>query len=264
MIATITPKFAKLPPRQKRLWPALRPSVGLGFVLYGGTAISLQLGHRRSVDFDFFHDQPLDRDRIRAAFPFMERATVVQDAVDTLSVLAPAAPSAGGGGVKVSFFGGLKFGRVGEPSLTCDGVVEVASLDDLMAHKLRVILLRPEKKDYEDIAAMIRAGRSMAQGLAGCPRNVRKVVSAGGCAESCSLFRGWRSWGATAHRPRDVDCSGECSRRPALRQDALAKPRSSYQPPGSKPAPSMSAATSLALYRAIMRLVPARVRRTRA
>lgn len=166
MIATITPKFAKLPPWQKRLWPALRPSVGLGFVLYGGTAISLQLGHRRSVDFDFFHDQPLDRDRIRAAFPFMERATVVQDAVDTLSVLAPAAPSAGGGGVKVSFFGGLKFGRVGEPSLTCDGVVEVASLDDLMAHKLRVILLRPEKKDYEDIAAMIRAGRSMAQGLA--------------------------------------------------------------------------------------------------
>ena len=166
MIATINPKFAKLPPEQKRLWPALRASVDAGFVLYGGTAISLQLAHRRSVDFDFFHDQPLNKDLIRSAFPFMERATVVQDAVDTLSVLAPAAPNAGGGGVKVSFFGGLKFGRVGEPSLTRDGVVEVASLDDLMAHNLRVILLRPEKKDYEDIAAMIRAGRSMAQGLA--------------------------------------------------------------------------------------------------
>lgn len=167
MIAAIYPKLAKLVPAQRRLWPALRPSVELGFVLYGGTAVSLQLGHRRSVDFDFFHDQPLNKDRIRAAFPFIERATVLQDAADTLTVLVPGRRGESGGEVKVSFFGGLEFGRVGEPLLTRDGVIEVASLEDLMAHKLRLILVRPEKKDYEDIAAMIRAGRSIAQGLAG-------------------------------------------------------------------------------------------------
>ena len=166
MIGSIAPKFAKLPPGQKRLWPALRPSVELGFVLYGGTAISLHLGHRRSVDFDFFHDQPLRKDQIRAAFPFMARATVLQDAADTLTVLAPAERSRGSGGVKLSFFGGITSGRVGDPLLTRDGVLEVASLDDLMARMLKVMLLRPEKKDYEDIAAMLRAGRSLAQGLA--------------------------------------------------------------------------------------------------
>ena len=166
MIATINPKFTNLPSAQKKLWPALRPSVELGFVLYGGTAVSLQLGHRSSIDFDFFHDRPLDKSRIRAAFPFMERATVLQDAADTLTVLAPAGRGGRGSRVKVSFFGGLEFGRVGAPRLTRDGVLEVASLEDLMAHKLRVILLRPEKKDYEDIAAMIRAGRSVSQGLA--------------------------------------------------------------------------------------------------
>ncbi|MDF1482816.1 nucleotidyl transferase AbiEii/AbiGii toxin family protein [Extensimonas sp. H3M7-6] len=32
----------------------LRPAPAMGFALYGGTAIALRLGHRQSVDFDFF------------------------------------------------------------------------------------------------------------------------------------------------------------------------------------------------------------------
>lgn len=158
MIASLAPRFTKLPPAQRRLWPRLRPSVPLEFVLYGGTALSLHLGHRRSVDFDFFHDRPLDLTAIRSAFGFLATASTLQETKDTLVVLAS--------GVKVSFFGGLRFGRVGDPLLTRDGVAEVASLDDLMAHKLKVVLQRAEKKDYEDIAAMLRAGLSLAKGLA--------------------------------------------------------------------------------------------------
>jgi hypothetical protein len=152
------PRFAKLPPAQRRLWPQLRPSVPLGFVLYGGTAISLHLGHRSSVDFDFFHDRALDLTAIRSGLGFLKSAQTLQQSKDTLVVLAS--------GVKVSFFGGLGFGRVGDPLLTRDGVAEVASLDDLMAHKLKVIVERAEKKDYEDIAAMQRAGVSLSHGLA--------------------------------------------------------------------------------------------------
>ncbi|MBI2526796.1 MAG: nucleotidyl transferase AbiEii/AbiGii toxin family protein [Candidatus Rokubacteria bacterium] len=158
MIATLTPRFTKLPPAQRRLWPRLRPSVPLEFVLYGGTALSLHLGHRRSVDFDFFHDRPLDLPALRSAFGFLATAPTLQETKDTLVVLAA--------GVKVSFFGGLRFGRVGDPLLTRDGVAEVASLDDLMAHKLKVVLQRAEKKDYQDIAAMLRAGLPLAKGLA--------------------------------------------------------------------------------------------------
>ena len=54
-IATLAPNFSRMPPSQRKLWPELRPGVELGFVLYGGTAVALHLGHRRSVDFDFFH-----------------------------------------------------------------------------------------------------------------------------------------------------------------------------------------------------------------
>ena len=147
-----------MPRAQRRLWPQLGPSVALGFVLYGGTAVSLHLGHRRSVDFDFFTDRPLNAAAIRRAFAFGGSTKTLQQAKDTLVVLTS--------GVKLSFFGGLPFGRVGDPHLTTDGVAEVASLEDLMAHKLKVILQRAEKKDYADIAAMLRAGHSLARGLA--------------------------------------------------------------------------------------------------
>jgi hypothetical protein len=165
MIATLAPRFDAMPPAQRRLWPELRPSLALGFVLYGGTAVSLHLGHRRSVDFDFFHDQPLDRERIRAGFPLLRGADVLQEGPDTL-VMAARAEGRGRQRVKVSLCGGLGFGRVGDPLVSEDGVLEVASLDDLLAHKLKVILQRVERKDYQDLAAMIRAGCVLARGLA--------------------------------------------------------------------------------------------------
>lgn len=165
-IATVSPNFARLPPAQRQLWPELRPAVELGFVLYGGTAISLHLGHRRSVDFDFFHDRGLVREEIRAAFAFLRRATTLQDSRDTLVVMVPGSGARGRNGVKVSFFGGMSFGRIGDPLLCDDGVLQIASLDDLMAHQLKVILQRSEAKDYRDIAAMIRAGCAVARGLA--------------------------------------------------------------------------------------------------
>jgi hypothetical protein len=126
----------------------------MNFVLYGGTAIALHLGHRVSVDFDFFRSEPLDKDQIRATFQFVRGADILQD---TLVVLA--------GSVKVSFFSGIGFGRVNDPLHTCDDVLLVASLDDLMATKLKATLDRAEAKGYRDIAEMISAGVSLAAGL---------------------------------------------------------------------------------------------------
>ncbi|GJL55967.1 MAG: hypothetical protein NPIRA02_30990 [Nitrospirales bacterium] len=42
-----------LPSPQRRLWDDLVNLPG-SFTLYGGTAIALQIGHRPSIDFDFF------------------------------------------------------------------------------------------------------------------------------------------------------------------------------------------------------------------
>ena len=165
MIRTFSPHLEVLPPEQKQLWPELRPAAELGFVLYGGTAIALRLGHRSSVDFDFFSDQPLQRDEISSTFAFLEVSTLLQDQPNTLSFLVPSS-SAQHGGVKVSFFGGIDHGRVGDPEHTDDKVLEVASLDDLLATKLKTLLQRVEAKDYRDITAMLKAGAKLPIGLA--------------------------------------------------------------------------------------------------
>jgi len=162
---TFIPNITILPPAQRRLWSQMAATVDLGFVLYGGTAIALRLGHRTSVDFDFFSTDALDRGALRDALPFLKRATVLQDQPDTWTVLtadeAPDSPT-----VKLSFFGGTDFGRVGEPDVTDDGVLQVAALDDLMATKVKVVLQRVEAKDYRDVAAMTAAGVSLSRGLA--------------------------------------------------------------------------------------------------
>ncbi|MCX8565579.1 MAG: Nucleotidyl transferase AbiEii toxin, Type IV TA system [Glomeribacter sp. 1016415] len=154
-----------LPSAQKRLWPELRNAPNQGFTLYGGTAIALRLGHRDSVDFDFFSEKPLDREAIKAAFPFMEQSTTLQDHDNTWVVLVPYGNSEREH-VKVSFFGTIAFGRVGEPDFTDDGVLQVASFDDLMATKVKVVLQRAEAKDYRDVAAMVNVGVSLSHGLA--------------------------------------------------------------------------------------------------
>lgn len=159
------PRMDVLPPAQQRLWPELRSATKLGFVLYGGTAIALRLGHRASVDFDLFSERPLDRDAIRAALPFLDRATVLQDQRNALTVLV-ADDNSVDTHVKISFFGAIGFGRVGIPDLTEDGILQVASLDDLMATKVKVVLQRAEAKDYRDIAELVKAGVSLPAGLA--------------------------------------------------------------------------------------------------
>jgi hypothetical protein len=50
----LEPKLDVLPAAQQEIWTSLAAAPDLNFVLYGGTAIALQLGHRESLDFDFF------------------------------------------------------------------------------------------------------------------------------------------------------------------------------------------------------------------
>jgi hypothetical protein len=169
LIRKFSPHLEMLPPPQMDVWPNLRPTAKLGFVLYGGTAIALQLGHRTSLDFDFFSDRPLNRQQLLSVFPFLRHSTLLQDQPQTLSFLVSAV-SARQNQVKVSFFGMIDHGRVGDPRWTDDEVLQVASLDDLMATKLKTILQRIEAKDYRDVAAMVKARVSVAKGLAGASR----------------------------------------------------------------------------------------------
>src|SRR6202012_3157303 len=105
--------------------------------------------------------EPLQKAQIETAFGFMQDAKKLQEAENTLvvDVTMPA------GHVKISFFGGLSLGRINDPLATKDSVLVVASLEDLLATKLKAILDRAEAKDYLDISAMLAAGISLERAL---------------------------------------------------------------------------------------------------
>lgn len=157
---SFTTHFETLPPAQRRLLPHLQPLEKLGFVLYGGTALALRLGHRESVDFDFFNERALDRDNL-LRLPVFENATILQDEPDSLGAIVRRDDI----DVNISLFGSISFGRVGEPERSDDGSLVVASLDDLFGTKLKVLLQRVEAKDYLDVIALIENGASLERAL---------------------------------------------------------------------------------------------------
>jgi len=154
------PCLGVLPPSQLALWPNLA-TVPEPFILYGGTALALRLGHRASLDFDFFCFEPFEVEALRRSARWLGEAEVLQAAPNTLTVLWRSDP----GSVKVSFFGGLTFNRIDRPEATPDRVVRVASLPDLFATKLNTVYQRAEAKDYLDVYALLKAGLSLTDGL---------------------------------------------------------------------------------------------------
>ncbi len=147
------PRFEILPAAQRALWPRLSPLRSAGFVLYGGTGLALRLGHRASIDFDFFGHDALDHRALERSLPWLRHADTLQEEANAKTVLVRETA----GSVKVSVFGKIGFGRVGEPEVTEDGTLRVASLLDLAATKVKVLLQRVEAKDYIDIAAILAA-----------------------------------------------------------------------------------------------------------
>lgn len=156
----LQPHFQVLPLAQKNLWLELR-ELPRHFVLYGGTALALRLGHRQSVDFDFFSSEPVSPAVLLESLTCLKGAKVLQNVSQTLTVAVNR-----NGPVKLSFFGNVAIGRVGTPDKTADGVIQVASLMDLAGTKAAVITQRAESKDYVDILAILKNGLSLPEAMA--------------------------------------------------------------------------------------------------
>jgi hypothetical protein len=155
---SFVPKLATLPEAQRAIWNELK-QVPRRFVLYGGTALALRLGHRQSEDFDFFADAPVLPEELLHGLPLLKDAVIRQNAPNTLTVVV-----GGGSPVKLSFFG-LRRRRVNNPEATDDGVVRVASLLDIAAFKMAVLPARAEAKDYLDVHALLQNGVALSDAL---------------------------------------------------------------------------------------------------
>ncbi len=154
------PVLSILPPPQRKLWPELNATPP-DFTLYGGTALALRLGHRFSVDFDFFSNDPFDVDDLSRRVPYLEKAERLQVGPSTLVCRVDR-----DGPVLLSFFGNLSFGMVNAPEKPEEHAFAVASLLDIAAAKLSVIQKRAEVKDYIDIESLLESGLTMPSMLA--------------------------------------------------------------------------------------------------
>ena len=114
------PRLDILPPPQRRLWGELA-AVPAEFVLYGGTAIALHLGHRQSVNFDFFGNRPLDPTQLVPAIPFLAGAMVTQREPNSFGCIVDR-----GGAVKLSFSGLPGIPRLAPPLIAPDNGLRVA------------------------------------------------------------------------------------------------------------------------------------------
>ena len=146
------PRLDTLPAAQLRLWFELS-AVPEEFVLYGGTALALHLGHRTSIDFDFFSQRSLDLASLQAGIPFLADARIIQREKNTLSAIVDR-----GEPVKISFFGLPKLPRLAAPHVVVENKLKIASLIDLAGTKVSVVQVRAESKDYLDIDAVMRLG----------------------------------------------------------------------------------------------------------
>jgi hypothetical protein len=137
-----------LGPSQRRLLKKLAPfAAARGFHLGGGTALAIHLGHRRSVDFDWFTPDHV-ADPSALAADLAAEGFVAKDAAIERGTLRAAV-----NGVHTSFIE-YRYPAlapyVSWPAYRCT----LASLEDIACMKLSAVAQRGSKRDFFDVYAL--------------------------------------------------------------------------------------------------------------
>ncbi len=119
------------------------------FYLAGGTALALQIGHRDSIDFDFFTQNDIDTaklfEKIKSVFQDF-KILKIQEENNTLTVLIDE-------NIKISFFT-YKYKLIN--NFINEENLKLASVEDIALMKLSAILSRATIKDYIDLYFILK------------------------------------------------------------------------------------------------------------
>jgi len=131
--------------KRKDILPLLKSiSLDDGFYLAGGTGLALQIGHRDSIDFDFFKQGDFDTDVFLSKLENIftgHTLMVTQNEKNTISCIVDDT-------IKFSFFG-FKY-KVLKPFIETE-YFNLASIEDIACMKFSAILSRSLEKDYVDL-----------------------------------------------------------------------------------------------------------------
>jgi hypothetical protein len=135
--------------KRKEILPYFLELKKYGFYLAGGTALALIIGHRDSIDFDFFTEQEFDTEKlfdnlVTIFSPHEIKRTQVEK--NTLSILVD-------GHIKISFFT-YKYILL-EKTIQTE-YFEIASLSDIACMKVNAVVNRATLKDYVDLYFILK------------------------------------------------------------------------------------------------------------
>lgn len=182
------PNLKILPAAQLKLWHELAATPN-HFVLYGGTAIALRLGHRLSVDFDFFSSKPFTPSDLYNSVPYLKDSEVTQRRGHTLTCLVQSKDMAQP--VKVSFFGGLDQQTILPTEKAEGNNIQIASMHDLFGMKCATIADRIAIKDYQDIHAILeKTSLTLQDGIAAAKTIYGKSYQPMTTLKALSYFKG--------------------------------------------------------------------------
>lgn len=126
----------------------------LGFYLGGGTALAIYYAHRRSLDLDWFTDQPIQDP--------LQLAQMIRDqGLDFVAAqTAPGTLHGSVSSVRMSFFE-FRYPLL-QPLVHWNAIgCNLASLDDLACMKLAAIAQRGSRKDFIDIHTLLSKHRPL-------------------------------------------------------------------------------------------------------
>jgi hypothetical protein len=117
-----------------------KPRFLTDFYLSGGTALSLQLGHRESEDLDFFDQKPFDPKILQIELEKLGKLVSVELSENTLNSTLD--------GVKLQFLG---YPYPMLEKLSDYHGIQLSSVLDIACTKLQTIGMRGSKKDFMDL-----------------------------------------------------------------------------------------------------------------
>lgn len=111
-----------------------------GYPLVGGTALALQVGHRLSIDLDFFGDNTADMTSIETSLSGLGRLIVDNRSANVINARLR--------DIKVDVVR-YRYPLI-EPPIRIEGLT-LAAVEDIAAMKLAAIVGRGSKKDFIDL-----------------------------------------------------------------------------------------------------------------
>lgn len=135
------------------------------YILCGGTALAIQIGHRKSEDLDFMMWRISKTEKPEVNWNAIERELKEKiGEIENFNMLGFDQVEFIVKGVKFSFFVSDNLSPVTAPTEYL-GNIRLADIESIMAMKMEVMLRRMKFRDYYDIYCMLQEGYSIHNGI---------------------------------------------------------------------------------------------------